>query len=31
MVWSDFAAVAVIGTIFFISALIRFRKKVGLI
>ena len=30
MVWQDFAAVAVIGTIFFIGALIRFRKTVAI-
>lgn len=30
MVWQDFAAVALIGTVFFIGALIRFRKTVAL-
>ena len=30
MVWWDFAAVAVIGTVFFIGALIRFRKTVAI-
>jgi len=28
-VWRDFAAVALIGAVFFIGALLRFRKTVG--